>query len=113
MQMEVFGRVDPQQVAQEAGVQKVQLGALDQPFAEVSMMRPQEGDQKARLEDREPSPGRGVGDAGIVCEGRQIEELPVSARAQTDEPAERLDVANVDDFANMQKLLRAIGALEV
>ena len=61
--------MDPQQVAQEAGVQEVQLGALDQPFAEVAVMGSQEGDQKARLEDRKPSPGGGVGDAGIVCEG--------------------------------------------
>ena len=101
MNLKALGRANPQQIAQEAGVQEVQLGALDQPLAEISVVRPQERHDETRLEDRKPSPGGGMGNSRVVSEGGQIEQLTVSAGAQPDKAAEGFDVTDVDDLSNV------------
>ena len=48
MQMEVLGVTDPEEVAEEAGVGKIELRAFDQSLVEIAEMRSEEHHQECR-----------------------------------------------------------------
>jgi len=98
---EFVRRADLKQVAQESRVQEVELRALDNPLAEVLMVRPQERHDQAGLEHREPPPGRGVGDTAVGGHPQEIERLSAPAGTQSDKPVEGLEVANIDDASHL------------
>ena len=79
---------DPEEVAEEARVVEVELGAPDDPLAEVSRVRPEQEDDEARLEDGDP-PARSVHrHAAVGGEGGVVEDLARAAGAEREEPLE-------------------------
>ena len=101
MVVQVLGRSDSEQVAEEAGVEEVELGALDQALAEVSVVRPQQMNDKTRLQDRDPSTGGGVGDAAVNTKRGKVQELSTAPRAEPNETSKGLQIADVQNLAHI------------
>ena len=78
----------PQQIGCQPGVVKIELRCFDKTFAEVPVMRFQEKNDIARLEDRYPCPGRVMSDPAVIGERRKIQELAVSGSAHSQETLE-------------------------
>src|SRR4029078_5910433 len=82
VQVDVLRPAQPQEGAEEAGVEEVQLGRLHQPLVEILMVRLEEVEDIARLEHGDPVPRRRVADPGLACQGRAVYELPGTAGAE-------------------------------
>src|SRR6185295_4043510 len=82
---ELTRRLDVQEGRRQTGVVEVELGRLDEPFAKIGEERRQAEDDVARLQHSQPRSGRGLGDAAVIGQGRQVEDLPGAASAETEE----------------------------
>ena len=96
-----FGAVDLQQVAEQPGVEEIELRALGQALVEVLVVRLQAEDDEARLQHGEPAPRRLVADAAVVAEAGEVEQLADAASAEQNEQAERFEVADLGERANV------------
>jgi len=92
---------NPQKEAQEAGIEKIDLGALDNSFREIRKMGGEEMDDKPGLEDRDPLPGGRVGNGGIGGQRGEVEQLPASSGAKSDESLKDFQVADVGHFPDV------------
>jgi len=66
---------DPQQIAEESRIDEVQLRRLDQAFADVPMPGRQTVGYVSSFQDRQPGPGRVVGNPCVRAERGQVQEL--------------------------------------
>ena len=54
-----------EKITQKAGIQEIELRALDEPFGEIGVVWREQMDDKTRLQDRDPVPCRGMRDPAI------------------------------------------------
>ena len=94
-------RSNAQQMAEQPGVEEVQLRRLDEPLAEVAVMRAEPHDEKAGLQARQPAARGRMRDAGVARQVAEIEQLTAAARAQAHEEPEGIEVADVDELAQV------------
>lgn len=81
--------------AEQAGVGEVELRGLDEPPGEALEVRPEQVDDVARLEDRDPTGDCRLVDARVGAQGRAVEELPRTPRAEAQEAEEGVEVGDV------------------
>lgn len=97
-------------MAEQAGVQEVELGALDEPLAEVPEVRAEQRDQEAGLQHGEPALGGAVAYAAVGGQRREVQELSVAPGGEAQEPAEGLQVAHLEDAAHVPLEVRSSGS---
>src|SRR5215210_1292375 len=82
--LELSRVLDVEESRRQTGIVEVELGRLDEAFAEIGKERRQTEDDVARLQHREPGASRGLGDAAIIGQRREVEELPGAAGAEAE-----------------------------
>jgi len=87
------------QVAEGAYVQEIDLGSLDQTFAHVGEVRPQDDHLEGGLQDRQPGFGGIEGNAKISGQVGQVEELGASGCQGSEEILEEGKVADLPQRA--------------
>jgi len=98
---EVVRLADAEEIAEEAGIQEVQLRTPGQAVVEAAMVGPQPDAEEARLQDIEPAAGGAVADAAVAGEGGQVQQLPVAPGAEAQEAPEQLEVGHVQDVPHV------------
>ena len=98
---ELAGRANAEKRTEKARVDEVDLRRLDQALPEVGVPGSHPKHHVARLEHREPGARGVVGDPTVRPEGREVDELPRSPRAEADERLERLEIGHVEDLAHV------------
>src|SRR5437867_4165719 len=108
--LEHIGAVDTQQVARQPRVQKVQPRALPQALAEAGVVGRQERHDEADAQGRQPLPGGGLADTGVLGEGREVQLL---SRPRRDEPHEPLECVEVEDPEDVPQVSLDIGPVVI
>ena len=113
MQSDLFGFVDAQQIAQQAGVQEVELGTLDHSFVDIAMMRGQQVDRA-----RSPAARRRRAHGPVVCETPQSDPsderfrtCPLLPAQSSNEPPGRASGSCHDCRGRARRAERSAGEL--
>ena len=93
--------VNAQQMAQQAGIQKIQLGHLDQTFAKVLVVRLQQVNHITGFKHRHPTARCGVTDAAIRRQRRQVEQLPGTRCTHQHEALKQGKLGNLQNLAHV------------
>ena len=101
MECHLAGIADAQQPGGEAGVIEVQLGGLDETLVEIPVMRAQQEQQVAGLQNRKPGARGGVGDAAIRGQRGKVEQLTHTGGAQAHEPLKGRQIAHGEELAEI------------
>ena len=62
---DIVGLSNSEKITQKAGIQEIELWALDEPFGKVGVVWREQVNDKTRLKDRDPVPGRCMRDPAI------------------------------------------------
>ncbi len=93
MGLHVDFRFHPHQVGRQAGIVKIHLGAFYQSLAYVGVKGLQEKGDIARFQYRQPMRRSGMGDADIIAQGSEVEQLSRPACQQAYEFLEGVQIA--------------------
>ena len=95
------GVLDAEKVAGQSHVVEVELGRFDEALADVGEKGRQPKNDVARLEDGEPVARRSLRHSGIRAQRTEVGELAHPRRAETHEPAEGGQIADLADSPNV------------
>jgi hypothetical protein len=107
MSGDVAGGADAYKPRGEAGITEIEFRGLDEALVEIGEPWLDQENQVAGLEDREPGLGGDASDAGIRCEGVDVDQLADASRAELDEALEGSEIL---DFENLPHIPLKIGA---
>lgn len=85
----------------QAGIEKIELGGLDEPLVEVIEMGTEQEDDVTRFEDRDPGCGGVVCNLTVGGQRRQVEQLPGARGAHPDKTLKCRKVAHIDELATV------------
>ncbi|HNX52055.1 MAG TPA: hypothetical protein PKL08_17935 [Thermoanaerobaculaceae bacterium] len=88
---------EPEKVADQAGVEEVELGRLGGAGVEALVVRRKEIEHVACPEHGDPCPGGGVADAYLAAERGEVEHLAGATSAEGEEAQEGVEVADVGE----------------
>ena len=101
MGLQLIGRTNAQQPAEQTAVQEIQLGRFHQALAKVAVVRRQQRHQMAGLQDREPLARGGLGDAAVSRQAVEVEQLAAACCAHGDKGLKAEQVADVEHLAHI------------
>jgi hypothetical protein len=90
---EIIRPADAQEVAEQSGIEEVELGRLDQPLGVVLMMRLNQCDNVTGSEERDPFLDRRMSDASVCSKRGVVQEVAGASGAEPHKARECIQVS--------------------
>jgi len=108
MDKNILGFPDPEQITEETGIQKIQLGTFYKSLGKIGMVGRKEMDDKTGRQYRDPFPSSGMRDAAIGGQRRKVQQLPAPAGAESDKSLKGLQVTYIGHLTDISVNIRPV-----